>query len=140
VAFLTSEQIKAKAASLPYQDVPVPELEKDGVVRVRCLTALEKDRYDQSFWLANAKAKTATYNADGARALLLRFACCAVNEDGTTGGHLFTDADIPMLRDMRCDVGERLFDVAQRLSGLKADMEALKNAFGVALAGASPTS
>jgi hypothetical protein len=38
------------ALTLPYEDVPVPALGPDTRIRVRCLTALEKDKYDMWPW------------------------------------------------------------------------------------------
>jgi hypothetical protein len=121
-----------KGRPLPIEDVPCPEL-GDGVsVRVRCLTALERDQYETAFWKLHEGKPS--YDATGARARLVRLA--AVDEQGD---HLFTDDDLPMLCSFRGDVLDRLFGVAQRLSGLNATIEELKASFFALRAGSGPT-
>ncbi len=120
------------SAVLPYEDVPAPEFGADVVQRVRCLTQLEKDEYDVGFWKADpAKPGGMLYDAHGSRGRLLAMAC--VNEDGTA------TADAATWNRFRTDVGERLFDAAQRLSGLSATVEDLKKALSAVRAGASHT-
>ena len=132
MSFLTAEEFKAAATVRPYKDVPVPELKPDAIVRVRCFTALDKDRYDGEFWSVDPDTKKPTYSADGARARLLVLTC--ENEDGS---RMFTDADVAWLMGSRADVADRLFDAAQNVCGLRADLETLKNVFGAVAGGAS---
>jgi hypothetical protein len=120
------------AAILPYEDVPLPEFGPDVVQRVRCLTQLEKDDYDIGFWQPNpAKPGGMVYDGHGARGRLLAVAC--VNEDGTP------TSDVAAWNHFRTDVGERLFEVAQRISGINATVDDLKKALGAVRAGALPT-
>ena len=124
-----------RSAPIPYEDVPVPELQEGGVIRVRCLSALQKDQWDAGFWSADEETGKPRYSAIGARARLLLLACC--HEDFTP---MFDAEDIAWLQAFRSDVADRLYDAAERISGLRADLEALKKAFGAAQAGASSTS
>jgi hypothetical protein len=101
---------------LPYEDVPCPELGDGVTVRIRCLTALERDQYESAFWKMHEGKPT--YDAAGARARLVRLA--AVDEGGN---HLFSDDDIETLRSFRGDVLDRLFGVAQALSGMNVAVE-----------------
>lgn len=128
--FLTSADVSA--AILPYEDVPVPELGAGCVQRVRCLTALEKDDYDIGFWKPDpASPKGMVYDAHGSRGRLLAMAC--IQEDGTpTSTAAAWDV-------FRADIGDRLFGVAQTISGLNATVEDLKKALGAVQAGASRT-
>ena len=128
--FLTSADVSA--AMLPYEDVQVPELGAGCVQRVRCLTALERDAYDVGFWKTDpAHPKGMVYDAHGSRGRLLAMAC--VQEDGTP------TSTVAAWNVFRADVGDRLFDTAQRLSGLNATVEDLKKALSAVQAGASPT-
>lgn len=111
-------------AARPFQDVTCPELGPDVTVRVQCISAAQKDKYDVDFYYTPEGSIRPVFDAVGARARLLQFAC--VKEDGSP---LFSVDQLPQLRDMRADVAERLFDVAQRLSGMNATIEELKSAF-----------
>jgi hypothetical protein len=119
---------------LPYEDVPTPEITEGATVRVRCLTALEKDQYDQAFWYTPEGSLRPVFDAAGARARLLRLAC--INPDGS---HRFTDDDLPALRNLRADVADRLFAAAQRLMGSHASIEEMKQAFVRARSGSGST-
>lgn len=130
---LTKEAVRA--APIPYEDVPVPELQEGGEIRVRCLSALQKDQWDAGFWTTDEATGKPRYSAIGARARLLALACC--HEDFSP---LFDAEDVAWLQEFRADVADRLYEAAERVSGLRADLEALKKAFGAAQAGASRTS
>jgi hypothetical protein len=121
---ITKEQFFASARTLPYEDVPCPELDGTPTIRVRCLTALEKDKYEVGFWYTPEGSLRPVYDAAGARARLVSLAC--IHEDGTS---FFSDDDVAALRESRGDVVDRLFGVAQRLSGLNATLEEMKIAF-----------
>lgn len=120
----SKDLLLAAARNLPYEDVPCPELGDAVTVRVRCLTATQKDRYDIDFYYTPEGSVRPVFDAVGCRARMLLLAC--VKEDGSP---MFSDDDIPVLRDLRADVADRLFDVAQRLSGDNATLEELKRAF-----------
>jgi hypothetical protein len=112
------------ARNLPYEDVPCPELGDGVVVRVRCITAAQKDKYGVDFYYQPDGALRPVFDAQGCRARLIQLAC--VDEQGS---QLFSEDDLPMLRELRTDVADRLFDVAQRLAGMNATIEDLKRGF-----------
>lgn len=116
-----------------YEDVPVPELGEGRVVRVRCMSALVRDRWEQSNFTIGADG-TVTGNFEGTRTRMLAAACCA--EDFTP---LFSEADVEWLNEVRSDVVDRLFDVAERLNGINAGLELAKKVFAAIRSGAKPT-
>ena len=126
---LTSADLNGGAV-LPFEDVPLPVLGPGRGARVRCLTALELDRYEIGFWVTEPGTLKPVYQGEGSRARLLSMAC--VDADGGPVG------SVAYWTTYRADVVDRLFDVAQRLSGLNATVEDLKKAFGAAHTGASP--
>lgn len=98
------------ATTLPAETVDVPEL--GGVVTVRGLSAAERDAFERSMWVQ--KGKHRELNLTNIRARLV--ALCVVDEAGQC---LFTEADVPALGQVRADIMDRLFTMAQRLSGLR---------------------
>jgi len=132
--FLTADEFKQTAKVRPYRDVPVPELREDAIIRVRCFTALDKDQYDAAFWSMDETTGKPRYTAAGARARLLVLTC-----ENADGSRMFTEADVADLMAFRADVADRVFDAAQTVCGLRADLEALKNVFGAARSGALPS-
>lgn len=112
---LTRDAILA-ATALPTEEVNVPEW--GGTVRVRGLSALERDRFEQETF-AMAGNDKATWV--GARARLV--SRTVVGEDGRL---LFTKQDVEALGRLSATGLSRVWDVAMRLSGMsKADMEEL---------------
>ena len=111
---LTREQILA-AIDQKIEAVAVPEW--NGTVYVRNLTGKARDRFERSrFKLVGKEVEVIHENT---RASLLAASLC--NEQGLL---LFTEADIEALGEKNGAVLDRLFDVAQRLSGLrKEDVE-----------------
>ena len=107
------------AEDLPYQDVEVP-WGGGSVVRVRTLTAAERDRYELLF-LQSQEAKDVNFSA---RATLVAFA--AVNEDGS---RMFEDADIPALSKKSGAVLDKLADAVRALNKLESTdvADAIKN-------------
>lgn len=113
--------------SLPYEDVPVPEWKKNGVVRIQALTGAERQQYEAEFYTTDPRDKNKrTFGfPENAYALLVVYA--AINAHGQK---LFTKADMPALATKSAAALSRLGDAAQRLSGLsKADVEALVKDF-----------
>ena len=109
------EQILS-ANDLPFEDVPVKEWGL--TIRVRAITAGERDRWDQITFLYK-NGKVAEHPED-VRAKLLVFACC----DPETGARLFTEDDIPALTGKNSDAMNRLWAVASELSKvMNADVE-----------------
>ncbi len=107
---------------LKAQDLPVEEIEVrewGGLVRVRGLTGAERDAFEQS--IVERQGKKARMNLRNVRAKLV--ALCVVDEQGN---RLFTDDDVEALGRKSAAALDRIFEVAQRLSGLTpADVEEL---------------
>jgi hypothetical protein len=114
--------ILSRASILAAEDLPretVAVLEWGGDVLVQGLTARERDDFEIS--LSTGKGKNAETNFRNLRARLV--ARAVVDEKGD---RLFGDADIAALGGKSAVVLQRLFEVAQRLSGFTtADVEEL---------------
>jgi hypothetical protein len=113
--FLTREALLGdRAKALPRERVEVPEL--GGFVYVRGMTGIERGEWEASLTKGRgAKAKPNTRN--GRASMLVR---CIVNEKGE---RIFGNNDAEALGSIRVDVLNRLFNVANRLSG--SDQEEL---------------
>jgi len=111
MGFLTRDAI-LKVADASYEDVPVPEW--NGTVRIKALSAAERDQYEALVFL-DSKGEPVKRRED-IRAKLVIFS--AVNEDGS---RLFTEADIAVLSAKSAKAMNRLWAAASRLSGLGAD-------------------
>jgi hypothetical protein len=103
-------------------DVEVPEW--GGTVRVRALSGKERDAYEVS--LAGVRPDgTARANLVNVRARLV--ALTVVDE---AGDRMFTDADAAALGDKSAVAMQRVFEAAQKLSGLTdEDVEELAEGF-----------
>ncbi len=113
---LTKEAI-LESQDLPRELVNVPEW--GGSVWIRCLTAAERDAFEAS--MLNTESKGAIRMANVRAKLVCRAAC---NEDGS---RIFLDADADKLGRKSAAAMDRLFSVAQRLSGMSAkDVEELE--------------
>lgn len=108
MAFLTRADLLA-AIGLPRETVRIPEL--GGDVLVQGMSGAQRDAWEAS--LVEGKGKRRHMNTANIRAKLVA-QCCI--DDG--GNRLFTDTDIDVLGSTRVDVLNRLFGVAQRLSGV----------------------
>jgi len=97
------------AMDLPTEDVEVPEW--GGTVRVRSLTGAERDTFEAS--VVEMRGKRVETHTDNIRAKLVAAAC--IGEDGK---RLFTEADVEALGGKSASALDRVFGVAQRLSGL----------------------
>jgi len=106
--FLTRDEI-LQVQDLPVEDVHVPEW--GGWVRVRGLTAEERDRFEAS--ILEGQGKHARVKMENIRAKLV--AMTVVDEEGN---RLFTDEDVAALAKKSAAAVQRVFDVAMRLSGL----------------------
>lgn len=109
MGLLTKDAIFA-ARDTRTEDVDVPEW--GGTVRVKAITALERDAYEAAMVESqkNGRVKVSMRNA---RARLAVMACV-----DDTGAPLFTDADVPMLSTKSAAALDRIFAVASRLAGL----------------------
>lgn len=114
--FLNREAILA-AEDLPRELVEVPEW--GGAVYVRALTGAERDQFEAS--IVEQRGRDVRMNMRNIRAKLV--ALTVVDEDGQ---RIFTDDDVAALGGKSAAALDRLFAVAQRLSGLsKEDVEEL---------------
>jgi hypothetical protein len=105
------------AEDLPRETVAVPEW--GGDVLVQGLTARERDDFEIS--LSTGKGKNTETNFRNLRARLV--ARCVVDE---SGARLFGDADMTALGGKSAVVLQRLFEMAQKLSGFtSADVDEL---------------
>ena len=108
MALLTRDAI-LQAQDLPIEDVEVKEW--GGSVRVRALTGAERDAFEQS--IVEQKGKSTKMNLQNMRAKLV--ALTVVDEGGN---RLFADADAKLLGKKSALALNRVFEVAQKLSGL----------------------
>lgn len=113
------------ATAPPSEVVALPQLGID--VTVRGMTGVERDAFEASCF--EGRGKKRDFNMKNLRAKLVAY--CCIDEQGA---RVFTDADAIALGNVRADVIDRLFGVAQRLSGMKdEDVDEL------GLASAKPT-
>jgi hypothetical protein len=119
-SYLTRDAI-LQAPDLPGEDVAVPEW--GGTVRVRGLSGAQRDAYEASMVIMpQSPGGKPKMNMENARAKLV--AMCIVDENGSP---LFTLADVEALGRKSGSALNRVYEVAQRLSGLtKADMEEIE--------------
>lgn len=127
--FLNKAEILAQD-DLKYEDVQVPEW-GGAWVRVRTLNASERDRFEAS--TVERKGKSVTTNLENIRARLCLL--CLVDENGE---RLFQEEDTFPLGGKSAAALDRIFQVAQRLNGLRdADIEELAGESSAAQNGAS---
>lgn len=105
------------ASQLPQETLTLPEIGL--TVVVRGLTAAQRDAFEAS--MLEQKGRHRETNLRNVRARLV--ALCVLDEDGQPA---FSDADVEALGACRADLIDRLFSLAQRLSGLReADVDEL---------------
>lgn len=106
-----------QAEDLLTEDVEVEEW--GGAVRVRALTGAERDAFEQS--IVEQRGKSTRVNMRNIRAKLV--ALTVVDGDGK---RLFSDKDAELLGKKSAVALNRVFEIAQKLSGLSPeDMEEL---------------
>ena len=116
MALLTRDEI-LQVQDLPTEQVHVPEW--GGDVLVRALTGAERDRFEQS--IVEQRGKNTRMNLQNIRAKLV--ALTVVDEQGN---RIFKDEDVKWLGNKSAAALDRIFEVAQRLSGLRdEDVEEL---------------
>lgn len=126
---LTREQILGKA-SLRRELVLVPEWDDDSggepaAVWLRELTAKERDAYEAEIFVIKGSGRKAQVDYQRANIRAKLVALSAI--DPSTGGLLFTVEDVGELGSGSAAALDRLFTVAQRLSGFsKGDIEELE--------------
>jgi hypothetical protein len=111
-----------QAQDLPRELVDVPEW--GGSVYVRALTGAERDAFETS--IVEQRGKSTKMNLKNIRAKLV--ALTVVDEEGN---RIFSDSDASALGKKSAAALDRVFEVAQRLSGLRPeDVEELSKNFG----------
>jgi hypothetical protein len=108
---LTRDQI-LQANDIQTEEVSVPEW--GGAVRVRALDGEERDALEAS--MIQGKGRNAQVNLKNLRAKLV--ARSIVDEKGK---RIFSDEDIPALARKSAAALTRVYEVAQRLSGITPD-------------------
>jgi len=109
---LLSKSAILTAKDLAHKDVDVPEW--GGTVRIRCMTGNERNAYEVEVLSA--------HNAnDHGRLAALRHKLLAYTVIDERGERIFSDEDLEALGGKSKDVIERLFEVAQEVSGLNGD-------------------
>jgi hypothetical protein len=114
--YLTREQI-LEVKDLQFEDVEVPEW--GGTLRVRGLTGIERDRFEET--ILDQRGKNVKVKMTNLRARLVVLS--VVDEQDQA---LFTQNDIGVLGRKSAAALQRVFNVAQRLSGFSdEDLEEL---------------
>ncbi len=126
---ILSREALLNATAPPAQTVAVPEL--NGEVVVRGMTGTERDAFEAS--LIEGRGKKRDLNMKNLRAKLVAY--CCVDE---AGKRIFTESDVDALGTIRADVLNKLFTVAQKLSGItEEDAEDLGKPLSPAVSGSS---
>lgn len=121
-----------QADDLPTTEVEVPEW--GGWVTVRGLTGAERDLYEQG--MLSMIGPSVELNMANARARLV--ALCVVDE---AGERLFSDQDVLALSQKSGAALDRVFQIAQKLSGLSnSDLGELTGRFFATLGAGSSSS
>lgn len=108
---LTIDQIRSAPTEV-FEDVPVPEW--NGTVRVKALTAKERDAFEAG--LVTGKGRNRKVSLDNIRAQLV--VASVVDDDGKL---MFKRSDAEWLGDKSAAAINRIYDVAGRLSGVSDD-------------------
>ncbi len=106
-----------KKAILEANDIPIQELqvpEWGGSVFVKGMTGFERDRFESS--IVEMRGKKQNVNMENIRAKLACYTIC--DEDGK---RLFNDTDISTLAKKSASALQRVFELAQKLSGIADD-------------------
>lgn len=108
-----------RARQVATERVPMPELGDGAVAIVRGMSGTDRDSYEAG--LVVQRGKRSSVNLQDIRAKLV--VRCLINEDGS---RVFADEDYAEAGRMRADLLDRLYKVAQRLSGVSdEDVEEL---------------
>lgn len=103
-----------------YEDVACPEW--GCTLTVRSITGTERDKFEESLMKTTKKMKKGKVRTerevtyDNIRAKLIVLSVCIAKGNPQ---RMFSDEDAPLLGTKSAAVLDRLFDVAQRLSGLR---------------------
>ncbi|HYM22018.1 MAG TPA: hypothetical protein VEU08_02380 [Vicinamibacterales bacterium] len=117
---MSQRDLLLAAVSLPREAVSIPELGE--TFTVQGMNGLQRDDFEASLFSTTANGRRRVFTSANIRAKLL--VRCVI--DPETGDRLFSDGDADAVGQIRADVLDRLFAVAQRLSGIRdEDVEAL---------------
>lgn len=108
MSLLSRDEI-LEAADITTEDVDVPEW--GGTVRVMALSGWERDKFEAA--LVSGRGRNRSVKLDNVRAKMV--ATSIVDEHGE---RMFSDADVAALGRKSAAALQRVFEVAQRLSGL----------------------
>lgn len=123
----------ASSAQLPREQVNVPEL--GGFVIVQGMSGAQRDAWERSL-VVMRRGQRRDINVENIRARLA--VRCLIDEDGR---RLFDDTDAGALGNLRADVLQRIFETAQKLSGVSdGDIDELKKSSETAAGSDSVTS
>lgn len=118
-----------------YEEVPVPEW--GGSIRLKGLTGSERDAFEASIIQITGQGRHETRKIDSRNIRAKLLVLSIVDEKGE---RVFGDGDVAALGQKSALVLDRLFGVAQRLSGLgEDDVEKLAGNSETAPAGSSPS-
>lgn len=108
------------SVDLPREIIEIKEW--DGEVTIRGLTGSERDEFEAQIFTGEGKNRK--FNHSNLRARLLTLTIC-----DEAGNRIFSDADVEKLGKKSSKIMDKLFAIAQRLSGLgeKDVAELLKN-------------
>lgn len=112
---LSRDQI-LKADDLPTEDVDVPEW--GGTVRVRGLTGTERDSYEAAMLNFRTKGRKVDSEMDMSEFRVRLVAKAIVDAEGK---RLFSDRDVRALGMKSAVALNRIYEVAERLSGLTSE-------------------
>ena len=100
-----------EAEDIKYKDVPVPEW--GGSVRVKGMTGQERDEFEAGMIQSGKNGVQARVDLSNVRATLCSLVIC-----DDTGKRLFSKKDILALSKKSASALQRVFEVAQQLSGI----------------------
>ena len=126
------------ATTLDREVVPVPELGPDVSFTVQGMSGFQRDKFESSLLVETANGRRRKLDTNNVRAKLL--VQCLIDEE--TGTPLFRENDVSALGNVSARILERLFPVAQKLSGISdADIEEIsKNSASTGPSSDSPSS
>ena len=115
---LTAKEILA-VSDIEIEKVEVPEW--DGFVHVKSMTGAERDQYEAAMVTSKRPGEDRVIDMSDLRAKLCSMTIC-----DESGERLFTEKDVRVLTEKSAAALQRIFKVAQRLSGIgDEDLEEL---------------
>ena len=122
MAFMTREQILG-TPKVEYAEVDLSDIPGWGVVRIKDLTASERDRIEQSctverlaFGKGGKRKIKKDFTLEGIRAKFV--AACVVDESGAP---VFSEADVKALGNLNAKALDRIFTAIQDRNGLREE-------------------